>query len=230
MLQVELAKAKLRRSMLVTKERAILCFGDSNTWGYTPTTGERLLRAERWPGILQQALGADCNVIEEGLNGRTTSFDEPFREGRNARKMLLTVLDSHAPLDLLIIMLGTNDLKHHLNVSAHESARGLSSLLQIASNTGGNFNENLPKILVVAPPRFGNLSELMTRHFEGSVARSAELPMVYKDACVPWGCSFVDCNPVVSVGEDGIHLNQQGHRQLAMALEPIVRSLIGDPS
>jgi lysophospholipase L1-like esterase len=70
----------------------------------------------------------------------------------------------------------------------------------------------------------------MTRHFEGSVARSAELPMVYKDACVPWGCSFVDCNPVVSVGEDGIHLNQQGHRQLAMALEPIVRSLIGDPS
>ncbi len=214
--------------MLVTREHAILCFGDSNTWGYKPLSGERLRRAERWPGILQQALGADCNVIEEGLNGRTTAFDEPFRDGRNARKTLLAVLDSHAPLDLLIIMLGTNDLKHHLNVSAHESARGLNSLLHIASNNGSNFNQNSPKVLVVAPPKFGNLSELMAHHFEGSVARSAELAMVYKDACAPWGCSFVDSNQVASVGEDGIHLNQQGHHQLALALAPVVKSLIGD--
>lgn len=216
--------------MPVTREHAILCFGDSNTWGYKPLTGERLRRTERWPGILQHALGADCNVIEEGLNGRTTAFDEPFREGRNARKSLLAVLESHAPLDLLIIMLGTNDLKHHLNVSAHESARGLSSLLQIASTSGSTFNQTSPNILVVAPPKFGNLSELMAHHFEGSVARSAELPMVYKDACAPWGCSFVDSNPVASVGEDGIHLNQQGHRALARALAPVVRRLIGDPS
>lgn len=187
-------------------------------------------RTERWPGILQHALGADFNVIEEGLNGRTTAFDEPFRDGRNARKTLLAVLDSHAPLDLLIIMLGTNDLKHHLNVSAQESARGLSSLLQIAYNNGSNFNQNSPNVLVVAPPKFGNLSEMMAHHFEGSVACSAELAMVYKDACAPWGCSFVDSNPVASVGEDGIHLNQQGHHQLALALAPIVRSLIGDPA
>ena len=220
---------RFRRSRLVTQEHAILCFGDSNTWGYTPITGERLQRAERWPGILQQALGTNCNVIEEGLNGRTTAFDEPFREGRNARKTLLAVLESHAPLDLLIIMLGTNDLKHHLNVSAHESARGLSCLLQIAINSGSNLYKDSPKILVIAPPRFGNLSELMALHFEGSVARSAELPMVYKNACAPWGCSFVDGNTVASVGEDGIHLNQQGHRQLALALVPVVRSLIGDP-
>ena len=214
--------------MLVSREQAILCFGDSNTWGYKPLSGERLRRAERWPGILQHALGADFNVIEEGLNGRTTAFDEPFRDGRNARKTLPAVLDSHAPLDLLIIMLGTNDLKHHLNVSAHESARGLNSLLQIASNNGSNFNQNSPKVVVVAPPKFGNLSELMAHHFEGSVARSAELAMVYKDACAPWGCSFVDSNQVASVGEDGIHLNQQGHHQLALALAPVVKSLIGD--
>jgi lysophospholipase L1-like esterase len=209
--------------MLVTREHAILCFGDSNTWGYKPLSGERMRRTERWPGILQHALGADFNVIEEGLNGRTTAFDEPFRDGRNARKTLLAVLDSHAPLDLLIIMLGTNDLKHHLNVSAHESARGL-----IASNNRSNFNQNSPNVLVVAPPKFGNLSELMAHHFEGSVARSAELAMVYKDACAPWGCSFVDSNQVASVGEDGIHLNQQGHHQLALALAPVVKRLIGD--
>ncbi len=214
----------------MTTERAILCFGDSNTWGYRPLSGERLRRTERWPGILQQALGTDCHVIEEGLNGRTTAFDEPFREGRNARKTLLAVLESHAPLDLLIVMLGTNDFKHHLNVSAQESARGLSCLLQIAINSGSTFNQNAPKILVIAPPKFGNLSEGMAHHFEGSLARSAELPMVYEEACAPWGCSFFDSNPVVSVGEDGIHLNPQGHRALAMALEPIVRRLIGDPS
>ena len=213
--------------MQVTKERAILCFGDSNTWGYIPLTGQRLLRTERWPGILQHSLGADCNVIEEGLNGRTTAFDEPFREGRNARKTIIAVLESHAPLDLLIIMLGTNDLKHHLNVSAHESSRGLSSLLQIAINSDSNFNKNSPKILVIAPPKFGDLSALMKQHFEGSVARSAQLPMVYEDTCVPLGCSFFDCNLVASVEEDGIHLYQQCHHQLAIALEPVVRDLIG---
>ena len=95
---------------MLTREKSVLCFGDSNTWGYVDP----------------------YHVIEEGLNGRTTVFDEPFRDGRNARTTLLAVLETHAPLDLLIIMLGTNDLKHHLNVSASESARGLGCLLQIA--------------------------------------------------------------------------------------------------
>jgi lysophospholipase L1-like esterase len=159
--------------MQVTKERAILSFGDSNTWVYISLTGQRLLRTERWPGTLQHSLGADCNVIEESLNGRKAAFDEPFREGNNARKTILAVLESHAPLDLLIIKLGTNDLKHHLNVSAHQSSRGLSSLLQIAINSDSNFNKNSPKILIIALPKFGDLSELMEQHFEGSVAHSA---------------------------------------------------------
>ena len=119
----------------MTREKSVLCFGDSNTWGYIPLTAGRLLRSERWPGILQKSLGDSYYVIEEGLNGRATVFDEPFRDGRNARTTLLAVLESHAPLDLLIIMLGTNDLKHHLNVSAHESARGINALLQIATNS-----------------------------------------------------------------------------------------------
>ena len=97
--------------MIMTRDKSVLCFGDSNTWGYIPLKGERLSRAERWPGIMQKSLGESYYVIEEALNGRTTVFDEPFRDGRNARTTLLSVLESHAPLALLIIMLGTNDLR-----------------------------------------------------------------------------------------------------------------------
>ena len=95
--------------MIVTREKSVLCFGDSNTWGYIPLTAGRLPRAERWTGILQKSLGESYYVIEEGLNGRSTVFYEPFREGRNARTTILTILESHAPLDLLIIMFGAND-------------------------------------------------------------------------------------------------------------------------
>ena len=129
---------RLSKKML-TGEKSVLCFGDSNTWGYIPLTAGRLIRGHRWYGILQQFLGGPYYVIEEGLNGRTTVFDEPVRDGRNARTTMLAVLETHAPLDLLIIMLGTNDLKHHLNASASESARGLGCLLQITLNSASNF-------------------------------------------------------------------------------------------
>lgn len=214
--------------MIVTREKSVLCFGDSNTWGYIPLTAGRLLRRERWPGVLQESLGESYYVIEEGLNGRSTVFDEPFRDGRNARNTIMAVLESHAPLDLLIIMLGTNDLKHHLNASAHESARGISALLQIAINSATSIDKGSPKILVIAPPRFGNMSELMADHFKDAMARSAELPAQYEQSCTQFDCSFIDCNQVVTVAEDGIHLDAHGHRKLALALAPIVKALIGD--
>ena len=212
----------------MTREKSVLCYGDSNTWGYVPLTAERLLRAERWPGILQTSLGDSYHVIEDGLNGRATVFDEPFRDGRNARKTLLAVLETHMPLDLLIIMLGTNDLKHHLNVSSHESARGISALLHIAINSATSLDKGSPKILVIAPPRFGNLSELMAQHFDGAVARSTELPAHYEQSCAQFGCSFLDSNQLVTVAGDGIHLDVRGHRKLAMAIAPIVKDLISD--
>jgi len=214
--------------MIMTRDKSVLCFGDSNTWGYIPLKGERLSRAERWPGIMQKSLGESYYVIEEALNGRTTVFDEPFRDGRNARATLLSVLESHAPLALLIIMLGTNDLKHHLKASAQESARGINTLLQIAINSAAGFEKRPPNILVVAPPKFGNMSELMTNHFEDAQARSAELPTYYAQSCAQFGCSFFDSNQVVTVAEDGIHLDAEGHRKLALALVPLAKSLIGD--
>jgi lysophospholipase L1-like esterase len=214
--------------MIDTREKAVLCYGDSNTWGYVPLTGARLPRAERWPGILQNLLGEPYYVIEEGMNGRSTAWDEPFRDGRNARTTLLSTLESHAPLTLVILMLGTNDLKHHLNVSAHESSRGIAALMQIIQKSGTGPDKSPPRVLVVAPPQFGKLSELMTHHFDGSVEKSADLPRYYGQACVELGCNFFNTNDVVTVGVDGIHLNSAGHRKLAETLAPIVRELVKD--
>jgi lysophospholipase L1-like esterase len=125
-------------------------------------------------------------------------------------------------------MLGTNDLKHHLNASAHESARGISALLQIATNSTTSFSKGSPKILVIAPPRFGNMSELMTHHFKDAIARSAELPAQYEQSCAQFDCSFIDSNQVATVAGDGIHLDAHGHRKLALALVPVVKDLIDD--
>jgi lysophospholipase L1-like esterase len=207
-------------------EQSILCYGDSNTWGYVPLSAARLESAERWPTLLQSNLGIGYHVIAEGLNGRTTAWDEPFRPGRNGRELLLPILESHAPLSLLIIMRGTNDLKHHLNVSAHESGRGLASLIKIAQQSDCGMDGSPPKVLVLVPPGFGDCSELMGHHFEGGQEKSRDLPRFYQEVCTVLGCHCFDTNALVSVGADGIHLDADHHRILAEALAPLVRQLI----
>src|SRR3954462_1773041 len=98
--------------------KTIVCFGDSNTWGYDPASNGRFGPTNRWTGVLQTALGSDYRVIEEGLNGRTTTVDDPIHDHRNGRHYLPPCLESHAPFDLVTIMLGTNDLKARFNSSA----------------------------------------------------------------------------------------------------------------
>src|SRR5688572_13370016 len=104
--------------------KTILCFGDSNTWGYVPGTGKRYPRSERWPGVLQETLGNEFLIIEEGLNARTTTMDDPIRGGaiKNGLTYLRPCLESHAPIDLVLLLLGTNDLKHRFGLSAYDVA------------------------------------------------------------------------------------------------------------
>jgi lysophospholipase L1-like esterase len=213
----------LEKAASTPRLKTILCYGDSNTWGYTAPDGARLPRDERWTGLLQHLLGPSYYVIEEGLNGRTTAWDEPFRRGRNGLKMLMPILDTHAPIDMIVLMLGTNDLKHHYNVSAQESSRGLATLIQVIRKSQAGPLGQHPPILVVAPPRFRTLSPAMNVHFEGSLEKSANLPACYRDVCDQSGCAFFDSNAVVTVGEDGIHLDAAGHRKLGEALAPLLR-------
>ena len=128
--------------------KTILCFGDSNAWGQPPGSFGRHSWDVRWPGALQQLLGSGVRIIEEGLSGRTTCFDDPFTANRSGLQQLPVVLESHYPLDLVIIMLGTNDLKRSFNLKAFEIAHGLGVLLTVATQ----FEPKISEILLVSPP------------------------------------------------------------------------------
>lgn len=207
--------------------KVILCYGDSNTWGYIPLSGERFPKNKRWPEVLQRELGKGYCIISEGLNGRATVWDEPFRPGRNGLTLLLPLLHSHQPLDLVVVMLGTNDLKNHLHVNAHESGRGLAALIQTIQTSGAGVNGHSPQILILSIPKFGTLSEQMTQHFGTDTARSETLAQIYEETSRDKGCKFFDVNRILRVGADGIHLDESGHARLGQALAPVVMDMIG---
>tara|TARA_B110000503_G_scaffold117403_1_gene177394 strand:- start:4940 stop:5560 length:621 start_codon:yes stop_codon:yes gene_type:complete len=129
---------------------AILCFGDSNTWGYDPKDGSRYSRELRWTGMLQMLLGPKFTVIEEGLNGRTTTVNEIERPIRSGLEILPVFIESHRPLDWVILMLGTNDLKTHFDRSAEQIATDLDALCGLI---GGHemLQERPPKLILAAP-------------------------------------------------------------------------------
>lgn len=207
--------------------KTVLCFGDSNTWGYNPVTGERYSYEQRWSGILQKEVGGLARIIEEGLNGRTTAWDEPFRPGRNGTKSLGPLLESHAPIDLLILMLGTNDMKHHYHVSPYESGRGLTVLIEIVKRSAAGPGGRTPLVLVVVPPSLGKLSEAMSYPYEGGIEKSAQLGKHYRMVATQQGCFFLDAGEHVEVSEaDGVHLDVEGHQSLAQVLMREVKAIL----
>lgn len=196
-------------------ERRILCFGDSNTWGYNSEKGDRFTSGQRWPGLLQNALekqNANWKVIEEGRNGRTTVF------GQNTAISCITdCIQSHKPLAGIIIMLGTNDTKTHFHASAQEIAQGMEAVLrqiqQIYTDT------NCPPILLISPKPLN--SDISTSEFDSeSAARSAALAALYQQTAQKFGCDFLDLGMIIP-GRcyDGIHLSEEQHR---IAAEPII--------
>ena len=133
--------------------RHILCYGDSNTWGYTPGTGERHAPDVRWTGVLRRLLGEGWEVLEEGMNGRTTVFDNPMSPGRNGSAYLLTCLETHKPLDLVILMLGTNDLRFTDAWGAAEGAAALVKKIRLYNRMEESTHifPGKPRILLIAP-------------------------------------------------------------------------------
>ncbi len=136
--------------------RTVLCYGDSNTWGYEPATGKRFPEDVRWPGVLARQLGEGFRVIEEALNGRTTVRDDPVEEHKNGKTYLRPCLESHAPLDLVIIALGVNDLKARFFASASDVADGAGVLVSIARRSGVGPDGGSPAVMLVAPPPCGH--------------------------------------------------------------------------
>jgi lysophospholipase L1-like esterase len=218
----------------MTKE--VLCYGDSNTWGFDPLTRERYERGERWTGVLQSTLGRDYHVIEEGLNGRTTVWDDPVgcyrvtAQGNapdtslNGKTYLIPCLQSHKPLDLVIIMLGTNDLKKRFSLSAFDIAQGASVLADIVIKSLCGRGGNSPKVLLLAPPPLGKLTDYNNEQFEGGVEKSKRLSKHYLAVAEEHGCEFFDASTVIRSSDiDGIHLKRKDHEALGRAVAKIVK-------
>jgi lysophospholipase L1-like esterase len=206
----------------------VLCFGDSNTHGADPGGGERFGRDVRWPGLMAELLADEAQVIEEGLNGRTTIWDDPFTEGRNGRTYLLPCLRSHVPVDVLVLMLGTNDLKPMFHAEPHEVALGMQALVDIAQASGCGPGGGPPRILVVAPPRLvDTTAQSDLWGFRGRQAAALALAPLYQTAAASRGAAFLDAGAVVSADPvDGVHISAASHAVLARAIADTVRSLL----
>ncbi|MEN8662926.1 MAG: SGNH/GDSL hydrolase family protein [Lentimonas sp.] len=205
-------------------EKTVLCFGDSNTWGCDPAGGPRFDRNTRWPGILQQELGEAFHVIEEGLGGRTTALDDPLEGSKNGYQHLEPILHSHMPLDLLIIMLGTNDLKNRFGVSAMDVSWGVRRLIKLAHDHADAFTGGVAKILMICPPPFADMSEVVLREiFIGGEAKSHQLAAEYKRICAESDVPFLNAGDIIqSSPTDGIHFDAIEHAKLGKVIAELV--------
>lgn len=209
----------------------ILCFGDSNTWGYVPGTGARFDLDTRWTGVLQAELGADYRVIEDGQNARTSVYEDPWSPWRLGAEALPIALVAQKPLDLLVLMIGTNDLKF---TDAYGAAKGAERLIDLANMVQAR-KESSPvfpngvKVLLVSPIElhpvvegdpFGTL--------RNGVGESGKFAMYYRHIAEAHGAAFFDAASVASPSEtDGVHMDPPSHRALGRALAEQVRALLG---
>lgn len=207
--------------------KTILVYGDSMTWGYNPRDGSRYAYERRWPQVMQAALGSGFRVIEEALNGRTTVWDDKFRDGRNGKAMLPALLESHAPLDLVILMLGCNDLQPYRGVSAAEAARGCAVLVELIQKSLAGPPGKSPQTLLIAEPAFRPTAGLMEIVFKDNRAESAKLAGYLQTVARSLKCHFFDASKVIVTSEvDGIHLEESEHAKLGQALAPVVRDVL----
>jgi lysophospholipase L1-like esterase len=208
--------------------RTIVCYGDSNTHGADPDPAvrARLPRDVRWPGVMRAALGDGDEVIEEGLGGRCTVWDSPLAPGRNGLAYLGPCLASHEPVDLVIIMLGTNDTKRDYGVTAPEIAGGASVLVHTARASLAGPDETPPRVLLVAPVPLGEV----TQHaelwgFGAAREESLRLAGLYRLVAEDHGVGFFDAGSVATVSPlDGVHLDAAAHAALGTALAEAVRA------
>jgi len=207
--------------------KTVLCYGDSNTWGYDPATRTRYPPQVRWTGVLATRLGAEYRVVEEGLNGRTTRWDDPIEPGRNGLTYLRPCIASHEPLDLIVIMLGTNDLKSRFDLSASDIAQSAAQLAEMAWQFAHAPDGSHAKVLLVAPPAVSTLTEL-DQMFDGAREKSRQLSRYYRLAAGWYALPFFAAGAVIGSSEkDGIHFDPEEHRKLGEALADEVRRLAG---
>ena len=190
--------------------KTVLCYGDSLTWGYNAETLDRHAHGDRWPSVLAKALGPDVTVIAEGLNGRTTAYDDP--------------------IDLVILFLGANDMKPVICGTAFGAVQGMERLVELVRRHAWSFGDaEGPEVLIVSPPPLCETANTaFAAMFAGGVEQSAMLATLYADLADETGCGFFDAGSVAETTPlDGVHLDAKNTRAIGKGLEPIVRMMLG---
>jgi lysophospholipase L1-like esterase len=209
--------------------RTVLLYGDSNTHGTLALAHlddrRRLAHADRWPGVLAAALPG-WHVIEEGLPGRTTVHDDPIEgDHRNGLSVLPAILESHRTLDLVVLKLGTNDLKPRFAVNAMDIALSIGRLIRTVIGSGCGPGNGAPATLVICPPPIletGCLAQM----FAGGAAKSQALPPILAAECARHGTAFLDAGRHIAVDPlDGIHYHAAAHAALGAAVATEIHRL-----
>jgi lysophospholipase L1-like esterase len=210
--------------------KQILVYGDSLTWGIVPGTRRRLPFAERWPGMLEAALirsGEAVRMIEDCLNGRSTVWDDPFKPGRNGLAGIEQRIEVNSPLALVVLMLGTNDFQSVHQHNATHSAQGIAALVRAIRRAPIEPDMPVPPILIVAPPRSGTATGLMSDKFAGARQQSAGLGDAFAAVAAEMRCAFVDAGSIIKPSSiDGVHLDADQHEVLARHLLEPVKQLL----
>ncbi|MDZ5697739.1 SGNH/GDSL hydrolase family protein [Chelativorans sp. M5D2P16] len=209
--------------------KTILCYGDSLTWGYDAEGPGRHAYEDRWPSVLQAKLDGTAQVIPEGLNGRTTAYDDWLSGAdRNGARLLPALLTTHAPLDLVVILLGSNDMKPFVCGRAIGARQGMQRLVDIVRGHDYPLDAPPPSILLVAPPPLCATDDPdFAAMFDGGIAESAKLAPLYAQVAKETGCAFFDAGAVArTTALDGVHLDAQNTRAVGAALEPVVRDIL----
>ena len=215
---------------LMDTMKTVLCFGDSLTWGYDPVGPGRHAFEDRWTSVLGAALGDEVTVIADGLNGRTTGYDDHLADcDRNGVKNFPTVLHTHMPLDLVVIMLGTNDMKPVIAGTAHAARAGIQRLVALIRHHEWSFDYDAPDVLIVSPPPLCETGDpIFSAMFQGGIEQSSMLASLYRDLADELGCGFFDAGSVAKTSPlDGVHLTAEDTRAIGRGLEPIVRMMLG---
>ena len=213
--------------MLAGLMRTVLCYGDSNTWGFDPETERRFPREVRWPGRLQALLGDEWHVVEEGLNGRTTTLDSPLAPGRNGLTYLIPCLDSHAPLDAVVIFLGTNDLANRYGLTPRDIARAAARLASVVSHSEAGIDGGPPRPILACPPPVGETE--WAEDWSHAPGKSAVLAERFAEAAAELGVDLIDLGEATRYSAiDGVHLDAEAHAAVARLVERTLRKLFGD--
>ena len=207
--------------------KRILCFGDSNTWGYTPVTGERYPAGVRWPTVLAEKYG--CTVIEEGLNGRTSAFDDPTLPFAKGTDYIEACAVTHEPLDLLIIMLGTNDMKTYVCNCADASAKAVALIGRMARSA---IQRNDLPVLMISPIEISEkrpfIEPPMRQINEESIKNTQKFAALFREQAELNGFFFMDAALYAKASDkDGVHMEPADHIRLGEAVAEKVREILG---